>query len=119
MGNHEARLDLISSQLNLLIQENKEMKSALHSFSNLLSRSITDKTLNMSALAKHYNMSKSTLQTKFYMQPNYGKSDYDAGLTRWRLKTILEWENIPVEQRKETWNNMPINKKKAYINKGA
>lgn len=50
-------------------------------------------------LAERYGYASSSMYSKPWLLPNYGKSDFETGVMRWRLTTISEWEAIPVKER--------------------
>ncbi|MCL2480143.1 MAG: hypothetical protein FWF38_00375, partial [Spirochaetaceae bacterium] len=50
-----------------------------------------------------------------HLLPNFGKSDFTEGHTRWKRETIETWEAIPAEERRATWAQMSKSEREKVI----
>ncbi|MGL4524301.1 MAG: hypothetical protein ACRCVN_02115 [Spirochaetia bacterium] len=97
------KLDKIIEMMHILREENHQLKEKINILDSFVRRSIEDRVLNMADLVHRYKTSKSTLISNPWILPNFGISDFSIGIKRWRMATVLSWEDIAIEKRKQDW----------------
>lgn len=83
---------------------------------------ISSQVLTIKDLAARYQCSYNKVKySQPYLMPNNGKSDFGSGAKKWQLKTVEDWESIPLEDRKSAWELEQKNKAllKGQKNKGS
>ncbi len=82
-----------------------------------ISKYLIPGTLTIKDIASQCGMSVGTLYNDKYRHylPNFGQSDYPDGLKRWNLKTVENWESIPIHERKTMWQNMKKKERELII----
>ena len=90
------------------IEDFKRLESKVDAI--LASLGIDSKVLTIKDLAQRYQCSYNAIKYSHpYLMPNNGKSDF-GGTIRWHIKTVEDWENIPIAERKRNWEAEQVNK---------
>ena len=66
----------------------------------------TLKTYTAADLAKCFGVSYMHLRHNPWTLPNYGRPDIGAKPGKWLFTTVLEWYEIPEDERKRRWEAM-------------
>ncbi len=77
----------------------------------LVKDSKSREVVSVADLCEMKGISRTQLVSRMpYLMPNNGMSDY-PGKRRWNISTLLEWEKIPVNERKIAWEQLQRRKK--------
>lgn len=77
----------------------------------LVKDSKSREVISVADLCEMKGISRTQLVSRMpYLMPNNGMSDY-PGKRRWNISTLLEWEKIPVNERKIAWEQLQRRKK--------
>ena len=55
-------------------------------------------------IAKMEDLSVSGIKKAPWLLPDFGESEYPNGHTRWSVKKVREWRDIPVKTRLSMWH---------------
>lgn len=70
--------------------------------SNAMAHTSANQTVTVSDICRIEGVSKSQiLRKERYLLPNFGQSEYPAGVCRWKVETYIKWRGIPVNERYE------------------
>lgn len=95
-------------QIEELLKQFQEMREDIASIKATLG--IDSHVLTIKDLAQRYQCSYNAIKYSHpYLMPNNGKSDF-GGTIRWHIKTVEDWENIPIADRKRNWEAEQVNK---------
>ena len=92
-----------------LVNDLNEIKSTVNRMADKMGAS--SQVVGIKDLATRYQKSYNYIKYRApYMMPNNGKSDFGAGTIKWMVKTVEDWESIPLEDRKAAWELEQRNK---------
>ena len=103
---------LLKAQIDFLTAQNKEILENQRILAEAISQNFATKTLDIKELAQRYGVHINTLYNNPWRMPNYGRSDFEFGKTRWRLSTVMEWEKKSAKQHEADWANMTVKERK-------
>ena len=85
---------------------------------NQMSLFLISQTVDVKELSNLVGLKVSTLYNDAYRHylPNFGKSDYPEGNKRWKRETVLNWEAIPIAERKAMWEGMSRKQREQILN---
>jgi hypothetical protein len=70
-------------------------------------RSIRDlKTYTLKDLTDAFHSKPGFFKNRPWLIPNYGRPDVGMRPARWFYKTVMDWYNIPEQERREKWEMM-------------
>ena len=92
-----------------LVNDLNEIKSTVNRIADKMGAS--SQVLGIKDLAARYQKSYNYVKYSApYLMPNNGKSDFGAGVIKWLIGTVEDWEKIPLEDRKAAWEADQRNK---------
>lgn len=96
-------------EIEEFIEQFQEMRTNVERIMTALG--IKSQVLTIKDLAQRYQCSYNKIKYSHpYLMPNNGKSDFGGGTIKWYIKTVEDWENIPIAERKRNWEQEQMNK---------
>lgn len=108
----DAKLDAILSSLHVLSEENRALRKSVHILQSSITASIDEKILTIADLTVRYKIGQTALYSNPWRLPNFGVSDFDYGAKRWRMSTVLQWEEKSDKEHEIEWNALSVSQRK-------
>lgn len=108
----DAKIDSLLASVNLLIEENRELRQIVQRYTSSVCEIVDEKVLTLNDLSARYGQHRSTISRKPWILPNFGVSDFPEGTKRWKMSTVLAWEEKTPQQHKQEWRALSIAERK-------
>lgn len=106
MDEIKVMLERLENKMNALLrlETNVEAVLSLDCINDILKQ----KQLSVADIADMYKISRSSIYESYrYVLPNYGiRAPEEKGHLKFSMQEVLDWNKIPVEKRKQEWEEL-------------